>query len=260
MQDAHGSPVKRVSEVISDGVELCPGGAVMLTDANTMVVADLHLGCEAALEYKGLSIPRVQTRKISEYLSEMISTYSPDELVIAGDLKHNFSRNLVQEWRDVAEFVRTFADTVSLRIIRGNHDYYLGAILAEHDLRMVPELAVGRFIVAHGHRMPSRSERVIIGHVHPSMTLRDDTGAQFKSSCFLYEDDREILVLSALSVVSPGIDVIGSSSADSISPVFSDSGLTEFVPIAVSEEGSLRFPKVGVLRGRVIENRRPAPG
>ena len=235
---------------MSEGVELCPGGALLLTDTNTMVVADLHLGCEAALEYDGLSIPRVQTRKISQYLAEMISIHSPDELVVAGDLKHNFSRNLIQEWRDVAEFVRSFADVVSLRVVRGNHDNYLSAILSNHDLRMTSELTVGRFLVAHGHRMPSRGKRVIMGHIHPSITLKDGTGAQLKSRCYLQDVDREIIVLPALSVVSPGIDVIGSDSVGSISPALADSGLSDFEPIVMTEDGALRFPRVGVMRER----------
>lgn len=238
------------TETVSEGVELCPGGAVLLTDTNTMVVADLHLGCEAALEYQGLSIPRVQTRKISQYLTEMISAHSPDELVVAGDLKHNFSRNLIQEWRDVAEFVKSFADVVSLRVVRGNHDNFLSAILSDHDLRMTSELIVGRFVIAHGHRIPSRSTSVIMGHVHPSITLRDGTGAQLKSRCFLHDVERGILVLPALSVVSPGMDVIGSGNADSISPLLRDSGLNDFEPIVMSKDGALRFPKVRVMRER----------
>lgn len=242
--------MNEVTETVSAGVELCPGGALLLTDTNTMVVADLHLGCEAALEYEGLSIPRVQTRKITQYLTEMIVTHSPDELVVAGDLKHNFSRNLIQEWRDVAEFVNSFADVVSLRVVRGNHDNYLNAILSDHHLRMTSELTVGKFLITHGHRMPSRGKHVIMGHIHPSITLRDDTGAQLKSRCFLHHVDREIIVLPALSVVSPGIDVIRSDSVDSISPTFTNTGLGDFEPIVMAEDGALRFPKVGVMRER----------
>jgi len=57
---------------ISDWAELLPGGAVLLTDENVLVVADMHLGVEASLEYEGLSIPRVQTKKILEYLESVI--------------------------------------------------------------------------------------------------------------------------------------------------------------------------------------------
>ncbi|UCE90840.1 MAG: metallophosphoesterase [Methanobacteriota archaeon] len=240
-----------VATPISDGLEICAGGAAMLTDTNTMVVADLHLGCEAALEYKGLSIPRVQTRKISAYLEEAVSSYSPEELVVAGDLKHNFSRNLVQVWKDVAEFVKTVVGRVSLSVVRGNHDNYLGAILAEHGLRMTDELRRGRFVIGHGHRAMCRRERVLMGHIHPSITLREATGARLKSGCFLYRRDREVLVLPALSLVSPGVDVIGSTCADRMSPMLSDSGLADFEPLVVSKEGVLRFPKVRALRESV---------
>lgn len=253
----HGRPVTRRSYTIADGVRLCPGGTVMLTETNTMVVADLHLGCEAALEYKGLSLPRVQTRKISAYLKEAIATYSPDELVVAGDLKHNFSRNLVQEWTDVAEFVRSFADLVSLRVVRGNHDNYLGTILAEHGLRMKEEIRLGRFTIAHGHREPSRRKAVIMGHIHPSITLKDGAGAHLKSHCFLYHHDRDVLVLPALSLVSPGVDVIGSTYSDRMSPLLSDSGLIDFEPMVFSNDKPLIFPKVGTLRMRGPGDGRP---
>jgi putative SbcD/Mre11-related phosphoesterase len=245
---AHGRPVTRSSYTVADGVRLCPGGAALLTDTNTMVVADLHLGCEAALEYRGLSLPRMQTRKISAYLRNAISTYSPDELVVAGDLKHNFSRNLVQEWADVAEFVRSLADLVSLRVVRGNHDNYLGIILAEHGLRMKEEVRVGRFTIVHGHRDSASRESVVMGHVHPSITLKDGAGAHLKRHCFLYNRDRDVLVLPALSLVSPGVDVIGSICSDRMSPLLSDYGLTDFEPMVFSGDKPLMFPKVGMLR------------
>src|SRR5512136_249841 len=94
------NPVTSKGYRVNDEMELLPGGAVLLTSENVLVVADLHLGCEAALEYDGLSIPRIQTRKIAQYLMRTIEQVSPRKLVIAGDFKHNFSRNLVQEWND----------------------------------------------------------------------------------------------------------------------------------------------------------------
>ncbi len=233
---------------LTEGVELCPGGAAILTDSNTMVVADLHLGCEAALEYRGISIPRVQTRKVGAYLREAIATHSPDELVIAGDLKHNFSRNLTQEWSDVAEFVRTFAEIVRLRVVRGNHDNYLGAILANHGIQMTTELDVGRFTIVHGHREHDRRENLIMGHLHPSITLRDDTGTRVKSQCYLHDPDRDVVILPALSIVSPGVDVIGTTASDDMLPLLSDRGLDDFRPIAFSRDSPLVFPRVGSLR------------
>lgn len=220
----------------------------MLTDTNTMVVADLHLGCEAALEYSGISIPRVQTRKVGAYLREVIAAQSPDELVVAGDLKHNFSRNLTQEWSDVAEFVKSFSEIVRLRVVRGNHDNYLGVILADHGINMTTELDVGRFTIVHGHHDHEKRENLIMGHLHPSITLRDDTGMRVKSQCYLHDPDRDVIILPALSIISPGMDVIGATVPDDMSPLLSDRGLDDFRPIAFSRDSPLVFPSLGSLR------------
>jgi len=82
---------------IAQGVEILPGGAALLTEENVLVVADMHLGVEASLEYEGLSLPRVQTKKIADFMTKLIKAVSPSKVIVAGDLKHNFSRNLVQE-------------------------------------------------------------------------------------------------------------------------------------------------------------------
>ena len=222
----------------------------MLTDTNTMVVADLHLGCEAALEYMGMSIPRVQTKKIGSYLRKTISAHSPDELVVAGDLKHNFSRNLIQEWKDVADFVESFARIVRLRVVRGNHDNYLGAILADHGIRMTAHADAGRFRIVHGHRDHDRRERLVMGHVHPSISLRDETGTRIKSQCYLHDPERDMLVLPALSIVSPGLDVIAATESEALSPVISAVGLDGFRPIVFSNDSPLEFPSIETLRKR----------
>ena len=234
---------------VCDGIELYPGGAALLTDENVIVVADMHLGCEAALEYEGMSLPRVQTRKIEQYMGMLISSIEPRRVVVAGDLKHNFSRNLVQEWQDVARFVKLLSGRVPLDVIKGNHDNYLGAILSEHRVPLHRELSMSGIRILHGHSGSLSDEMTIMGHIHPSVRLKDRVGASLKDQCFLYDDERRILVLPALSIVSPGTDVISQMSSDSISPLLRHTGLSTFMPIVFSGEKALEFPTVGELRG-----------
>ena len=225
------------------------GGAALLTDDNVLIVADMHLGCEAALEYEGMSLPRVQTKKIELYMDRMIRSIGPRRLIVAGDLKHNFSRNLVQEWQDVARFVKMLSGRASLDVIKGNHDNYLGAILSEYGVPLHRELSVSGVRILHGHSGSPSDKMTIMGHIHPSIRLRDSVGASLKDQCFLYDDNRGILVLPALSLVSPGTDVVNQLSSDNISPILADAGLSSFVPIAFSGEKALEFPTVGELRG-----------
>ena len=233
---------------LDDDTELLPGGALLLRRPRTVVVADLHLGCEAALEHQGLSLPRVQTTRIGEYLKEVVDSVGPDHLVVAGDLKHNFSRNLVQEWDDVSSFVRMMADLVDLVVVRGNHDNYLSIILGELGIPLRREHQVGRTRILHGHAPAEVSSQVVFGHIHPSLTLRDDAGARLKTPCFLVDKASGTVVLPPLSIVSPGVDVILNASADRMSPILPPSGLRGFTPVVFSGSRPLTFPTVGALR------------
>jgi putative SbcD/Mre11-related phosphoesterase len=234
---------------ISDWAELLPGGAALLTDDNVLVVADLHLGCEAALEDEGLSLPRVQTRKLTRYMEDLISEFQPSKVIVAGDLKHNFSRNLNQEWQDVNKFAELLRGLAPLEVVKGNHDNYLGQILRRHGTRLQPlEARQGRVRIVHGHKGSRTNEPTLMGHIHPSIRLMDDVGASLKDQCFLYDPERDILILPALSIVAPGLDVVSHLDADTASPLYSDIGLSSFIPIVFSGDKALKFPTVGELR------------
>lgn len=233
---------------VADNIEIFPGGAALLLDGKTLVVADMHLGYEAALEYKGLSIPRVQTRKIEQYLMEVIDEVCPSKLVIAGDMKHNFSRNLTQEWQDVDRFVRVLSGRVKLEVVKGNHDNYLGAILGGYKVPLTMETTCAGVRILHGHRGVLTDEMTVMGHIHPCIRLRDSVGVSVKDPCYLFEPKLKVLVLPALSLVSPGTDVIGQSWSEGISPLLPQTGLSTFEPIAFSGANPLIFPTVARLR------------
>jgi hypothetical protein len=247
----HWNLMVRKGYSVGEGIELYPGGAALLTEENVVVIADLHLGCEAALEYQGLSLPRVQTKKIEQYIKDTISSLAPRKVVVAGDLKHNFSRNLIQEWNDVARFIGLLRDIAPLEVVKGNHDNYLASILADYGIPLRRSLEIGRFRILHGHSGERVREPCIIGHIHPSIRLRDDIGASIKDHCYLYNPQTEMLVLPALSIVASGLDVVSQAYSDRASPQLPEDGLVDFVPVAFSKDRALRFPTIGELRAVV---------
>jgi putative SbcD/Mre11-related phosphoesterase len=233
---------------VCDGVKIFPGGAALIEDENTLVVADMHLGSEASLEYEGMSIPRIQTRKIEQYMKTMVAALRPSRVVVAGDLKHNFSRNLTQEWQDVHAFVKMLGGSVPLEVIKGNHDNFLDLILREFDVPLRREMVCGDIRIVHGHVGSLTDKMTIMGHIHPSIRLKDAVGASLKDHCFLYDGSRGVLILPALSLISPGTDVVSQGSSDNISPLLSVDGLSSFMPIMFSGGKALEFPTVGELR------------
>lgn len=233
---------------LSERLRILPGGAALIVPEEVLVVADLHLGCEAALEQEGLSLPRVQTRKVEAYVRRLVEEVSPSKMIVAGDLKHNFSRNLTQEWQDVSRFVRGLSDMVPLEVVKGNHDNFLFSILGELGTPLAMETVVGGIRVVHGHAGRCTDAPTIIGHIHPSLVLKDGVNAGLKDRCFLYSEREDMLVLPALSIVASGLDVVRQADSDRSSPLLPEDGLASYSPMTFSEGRPLRFPSVGSLR------------
>lgn len=235
---------------LGDRFRVFPGGAVLIVPEEVLVVADLHLGCEAVLEERGLSLPRVQTRKIQEYIYGLVDEVRPAKLVVAGDLKHNFSRNLDQEWSDIVRFVQGLRGRVPLEVVKGNHDNYLGSILRECGVPFLKEMSVSGVRILHGHEGALDDRPTVMGHVHPSIAVRDRSGAGVKDSCFLYLDAHGLLVLPQLSIVAGGVDVLSDRQFGDMSPLLSGLDTGSFVPVAFSGRSALKFPSVGEIRNR----------
>ena len=187
-----------------------------LEDYETAVMADFHLGYEDVMAQKGLFLPKLQYTYIIKLLERIMEKYSPKRFIINGDLKHEFSRNMPQEWREIEDMVDFLRDRGELVVIRGNHDNFLRTILKKKGLKLHEKFFLGKFIFVHGHRMLEipKDRVLIIAHEHPSITLRDEIFATYKLPCYLYSP--HLIVLPAVSLYAGGTDI---SKNEFISPV-----------------------------------------
>ncbi len=188
----------------------------------TAVMADFHLGYEDVMAQKGLFLPKLQYPYIRELLERIVEKYEPKRFIIDGDLKHEFSRNMPQEWREIEEIVDFLASGRELIVIRGNHDNFLRSILKRKGISLREHYSLGKFLFAHGHRpMELREDRIlIIGHEHPSVTLRDEVAATYKLPCFLYST--RLIVLPAVSLYAAGTDI---TKNEFISPILRENSI-----------------------------------
>ncbi|MDD1774180.1 MAG: metallophosphoesterase, partial [Methanobacterium sp.] len=90
-----------------------------------LIISDLHLGYEQSLNAEGIMVPRFQYPLIIERLKEIQNRTSSQNIVVNGDLKHEFGRISRQEWSETMEFLdylkENFDDIV---LIKGNHDNF----------------------------------------------------------------------------------------------------------------------------------------
>src|SRR2546425_2893447 len=118
-----------------DEIEVAPGlwatrhFALWLKEEDAVAISDLHLGFEAALAEQGVSIPRFQRREGLERLAPLLDAYEPEKLIIAGGFKHEFSKNLSDEWGEIKQVLRFLQQRTEPVIVRGDHDNFLATIL-----------------------------------------------------------------------------------------------------------------------------------
>lgn len=231
-------------------IKLTPEKALIIRD--TAVIADLHLGLENVMLEKGVAVPRMQIVEITNAVRRIIERYGIKRIVVAGDLKHEFSRNLPYEWEDVEQFLRNLED-VRLEVIRGNHDNYLAAILAKHGIELKEEIEIEGWTIVHGHKECDKP-KIIMGHEHPAVKIRF-RGSIYSYHCYLRvrkQNKQEIIVLPAFSPLVPGSDIL--SAERFLSPILSEVNDDEIEIYAIEDEvvylGRLSDLK-GVLRSEM---------
>ncbi|MFQ6059863.1 MAG: metallophosphoesterase [Thermoplasmata archaeon] len=218
--------------------------ALYLKKSRTAVIADLHLGYEGALHEEGVSIPRFQKKIMLDRIERILKRYEPRRLIINGDFKHEFSRNLPQEWEDVNEVLDFLISRVDTVLTRGNHDNYLMTILAKRGLELIRTAISQGMTIAHGHEDVNWKGTLIIGHEHPSLQLRDEIGASIRLPCFLVSE--KIIVLPAFTPLATGTNV---ASMGFISPPLAKLDEARTRVVAIDEKiGLLDFQTLADLK------------
>ena len=122
-----------------------------IEEQNAVIIADLHLGYEGVLRSQGVMIPDYQKRVIKERLEKIIKKYEPDSIIINGDFKHEFGKNLRQEWREAKEMLEFLLQKSKVILIKGNHDNFLKTIASKFDVPVKMQVEMEGIVIAHGH-------------------------------------------------------------------------------------------------------------
>lgn len=161
---------------ILPGVRITSDRCLVLDEGPTVVLGDLHLGYERALEQEGMYIPRTNTDAIRDSLNEILCRYEPSRVVLLGDIKHDFKRSGFEEKREVRKIMSLLSEAAETVVIKGNHDNYLQNIISDLGMLAVDYIDLMGFRLEHGH-VDSHVRPVIIGHEHPSVRIPGSVGA-----------------------------------------------------------------------------------
>jgi putative SbcD/Mre11-related phosphoesterase len=174
-----------------------PAALMRTDDFRTLVIADLHIGWEMGLANEGIHVP-TQTPRLVKKLTDLLSIYKPERLLVLGDIKHTVATAEKIEWRDVPEFFNEIKKHVAeISVIRGNHDGNLEPLLPE-SVKIMPSAGVSTNDTGffHGHQWPSLEllacKTLVMGHVHPVIAFRDPAGFRVTKQVWVKIDCRPI--------------------------------------------------------------------
>ncbi|MEK6851170.1 MAG: metallophosphoesterase [Candidatus Thermoplasmatota archaeon] len=214
--------------------------ALWLERERTLAISDLHLGYEGAMQEAGVAIPRRQKGVMLERLDRLLTKYEPEKVLVNGDFKHEFSRNLEEEWKDVQDVLDFLHKRTVPVLVRGNHDNYLMTILSKKGLDLHRKVELGGYTFVHGHDDPGVSGPLVLGHEHPAVKLRDELGAVISLPAFVVQDD--LVLLPAFSPLALGVDV---TERPKLSPLLRDRDLSDARVIAIDDAtGLMDFGRV----------------
>lgn len=186
---------------IAPGMRLTGDGAAWLPECRTIVVADVHVGYELATRRRGGYLPSVASgEQVGRRIVEMASAAGAERVVIAGDFRHSTRDVDDREREEIQSVASVITATCRLDVIRGNHD--AGTSLL--DAPMHAALRLGDVEIVHEPPREPREWWTLCGHLHPRVTLRDETGAGARYPCALV--GRRIAVLPAFSAWAGGAE------------------------------------------------------
>jgi len=225
---------------ILPGVILTRDYALWLPKERALAISDLHLGYEGAMQEAGVAIPRRQKGIMLQRLDRLLTKYEPERVIVNGDFKHEFSRNLEEEWKDVQDVLDFLYKRTVPMLVRGNHDNYLMQILSKKGLTLHRKVELGGFTFVHGHDDPGVSGPLVLGHEHPAVKLRDELGATISLPAFVVQPD--VILLPAFSPLALGVNV---TDEPRMSPLLEGRDLRSARVFAIDDgEGLMDFGRV----------------
>lgn len=191
-------------------IHLLPGGAVLLPETETLVVADLHLGKGTSARARGLLLPPGDTISTLEKVLLLIEAHAPRLLIALGDSFHDHSAG-----KRLLDAERALLNCISQKVdplwITGNHD---GVPVSEVAGDWLEEYRCGDLLLRH---IPSAvipaGHAELAGHLHPKIRIRS-RGHVMSRPCFITGEER--LILPAIGAYTGGLDI----SAPAINSLF----------------------------------------
>jgi uncharacterized protein len=169
------------------------GKCVLIEDNGKKILAigDLHLGYEEVLNESGVFVTREMFKEMLGYLDRVFAkSGNVDEVVLLGDIKHEFGRIGRQEWSDALQMFEYLGEKCDrVIVVKGNHDNIIEPIIRMSGVVFKDYYISNSVCFVHGDKAFVEMNRDdvktwVMGHGHPAIKIGDGVKVE-KYKCFL---------------------------------------------------------------------------
>ncbi len=189
--------------------------SLYLEQERLLIISDIHLGYEEALNARGVLLPRFQYQETKKKMESILSQVQPEKILINGDLKHEFGSIMSTEWKNTLDFLDFLkAHCKELIIVKGNHDVILEPVTKKKNIHLVEYYTIGEYFITHGDKIIENLDSInattiIIGNEHPAISLQKNTRKELYK-CFLFGTykNKQLIVIPSFNVLIEGSDIL----------------------------------------------------
>ena len=179
-------------------IEMLPSRALFLPQTKELLICDVHLGKAEYFQQNGIPLTNNSDENNFTRIETIVRKYSPEKLIILGDLfhsKYSISKSLQRKVEGLPELLKT-----NVELVLGNHD--IGCNIK--NIKIFDIKKNKNIIFSHEPLTLADNKSLnICGHYHPKLYLKNN-GDKLSLRCFAMDTSKNILYLPAFGDLTGG--------------------------------------------------------
>ena len=177
-------------------------GVVFIKKSKTLLVADLHLGKGASLNFDGNLVPTYDIKETIDKLMYALARFHPSKIIALGDSFHD-KNSIINLDNESLNLIRNITDNYEVFWIYGNHDKN---IKCKNKIggNFFHTYSEDNFSFIHEKKNKPNKHFEFSGHFHPKTILKINN-SKFSYKCFVL--GKKFCILPSFGLFTGGIDI-----------------------------------------------------